>query len=134
MNLHRVDPQEQLRIVRPVGPAGDLVHAPHSSVQSPDPGPRRRSGHRISEGRDHQVVAGPLEPAPGILPEVAVLGDRRHRERIEALDEQGPQAADEPRGVAVDAPRDAVRAEKAQVVGIQVAFVDHDPMLVGRAP
>ena len=58
--------------------------------------------------------AGPGEPAPHVAAVAGVLGDGAHRGRVQGLQHQRAQPADEHRGVAVHARDRAVRREPAR--------------------
>ena len=80
----------------------------------------RDGGHRVflaAEGRGRDEVAGPLQPSPGIAPVARVVGDRRHRQRVQRLQEQRRHAAHEHRAVIVHLPDGTVRGEPAVGAG-----------------
>jgi len=65
----------------------------------------------VSERGDRDEAAGAGEPPPHVAAVAAVLGDRRHRGRVERLQQDRADAADEHRRVAVHPADRAGRVE-----------------------
>jgi hypothetical protein len=65
--------------------------------------------------------AGALEPSPRITPIIGMLCDAGHRQRMQRLQQQCPQAADENRCVGVYPPDWAVLGEPARARGVMDA-------------
>ena len=82
-------------------------------------------GHR-------EEAAGAREPAPDVAAVAGVLGDRRHRLRLEGLEQDGPQPADVHRGVAVDARDRAAGREPARPRRAVDPVAVHRPLRVRR--
>ena len=74
---------------------------------------------RRSEGGGREEVGGALEPSPRVAPVVGVLRDTGHRQRVQRLEQQRPQPADEHRGVGVHATDRRVVGEPAGLVGVE---------------
>ena len=83
-----------------------------------------------TERGDREEGAGALQPAPRVAAVVGVLGDSRHGERVQRLEEQRPQAADEHRGVGVHPPDRAVLGEPARAGRV----VDASPVVGALGP
>lgn len=111
-----VHPSKQVRIIRCVrlavtSRANDaFVHAVHDLHCPLGLGrrPERRRGEKVS---------GALEPTPRIMAIVGVLGDARHRTRVQGLEQQRAEPTDEHRGVGVDTAYRCVVGEPAGLVG-----------------
>jgi len=110
VDLRHVHPPQQVWVGGGVGPAvrrgaaDPLVHVSN------------RGDHLLrvvagAEGGDREEVAGALQPAPGVTLEARVLRDTCHRQRVQRLEQQCPDPADEHRGVAVHPPDRTVLGE-----------------------
>ena len=102
VDLGEVHPPQQVRVERRVRPAvgGDTVDVLVDAADDVDR--PLRLGGRTERGRGDEV-GGALQPTPRVVPVVAVLGDAGHRQRVQRLQQQRPQTADEHRRVGVDA-------------------------------
>ena len=96
-----------------------------------DPRGPRRPPARASSATPNVVTArngaGPVQPAPHVAAEARVLRDRAHRDRVQRLEQQRAQPADEHRRVAVHAGDRASGLEPARPVA------EVDPLAVPRA-
>ena len=112
VGLGQVHPAEQVRVVAParaavgVGPGDELMDVPDVV----DGALRVVGGAERGGGEEG---ARPLQPAPRVAAVVGVLRHRDHRLRVQRLQQQRAQAADEHRGVPVHPPDRAVGAEPA---------------------
>ena len=103
-------PQRQLgitcRVARTRDPAVELVQPAHLGS---------RRGRRAVD--DREVAAdGPVEPPPGILAEVRVLGDAGGNGGMRDLEQEGAWSGPEQEHrLAIEAPRLACRAEQARI-------------------
>ena len=77
-----------------------------------------RLRRRTERGRREEVGRA-LQSPPRIGAVVGVLGDSRHRQRMQRLQEQRPEAADEHRSVGVDATDRRVVGEPSGLVGVE---------------
>ena len=66
-----------------------------------------------------QEVGGALEPAPGVAAIVGVVGDTGHRQRVQRLEQQRSEPADEHRCVGVDPSDRGIVVEPARLVGVE---------------
>ena len=95
-----------------------------------DPAHGRDRPVRVLGGAEHgggQEPGRPLQAAEGVAAERGVVGDTGHRQRVQGLQHEGPQAPDQGGQLAVDPPGHAVRSEQAVV-----ALVGHPLGQVGR--
>ena len=107
-------PGQQVGVVGPVreavrGDAGD----PFVGAADPGDGPFGRLGGPV--GGDGDEGAGAAQPAPRVRPVVGVLGDASHGQRVQGLQQQRSEAADQARPAAVDPPGRRTRPEQALV-------------------
>ena len=100
VDLRDVHPLQQVGVGRVIGPTvqGDATHA---LVDAAHPVDRTLGVAGGAERRHGEERAGALQSAPGITPIVGVLGDARHRQRMQGLQKQRAQTADEHRRVGV---------------------------------
>jgi len=118
VELGDVHPQQQVRIVGRVRlPVGR--RAGHSLVHPVDhiDRPLRLGGGPECRGREE--VGGALQATPGIAAVVGVLGNPRHRQGMQRLEEQRAQPADEHRSVRVDASNRGIVVEPARLRGVE---------------
>ncbi len=112
VDLGDVHPAQQVRVRGAVGltvggrAAHRLVDGSH-----PVTGFLRASGRPV--GGDGQEGTGPLQPSPRISAEPRMPGHGGHGQRMERLEQQGRQTADEHRGVPVHPPDGPLGAEPA---------------------
>ncbi len=116
VGLRDVHPGQQVRVrgrVRapvgrgPVNPLVDCLDPIDRFLRVADP----------AERRDGQEVTGPLQPPPRVTAEPRVPGHRRHSQWVQRLQQQGPDPADEHRGVPVHAADRPVLSEHALAFG-----------------
>ena len=100
VDLADVDPAQQMRIAGRVG-ATVQGHPAHTAVDLTDAGDRflRRCGWAESGRR--QEVGRALEAAPRVFAIVGMVGNTSHRQRMQRLQQQRTQAANEHRRVGV---------------------------------
>ena len=118
VRLGDVHPLEQVRVVGVVRAAigGDAGHPRVDGAH------RRACGLGLLRGavrRGRQEAGRALEPAPGVLAEVRVVGDAGHRQRVHRLQEQGAEATDEERDVGVHDPHRVTSPIPALAVGAE---------------
>ena len=117
MDLYAVDPELRLGVIGAVERSGDRIDALDARMDLPHQLARAlgRSGVSVDDGGDVLCRAPqPRQRAPQV---VAVLVDAGHRQRVERLDDQRSQTADQQNGVGMDPPADRLRAEEAPVMG-----------------
>ena len=132
VDLGDVHPAEQVRVGRLVrSPVGRDTRDP-AVHRSDDPdravGVLDRAERGLGEER-----AGALQASPGVALEAGVLVDGRHRQRVQRLQEQRADAADEHRRVTVHGADGVVRAEPARALGVQDALAPLRPLVAGDA-
>ena len=116
VDLGHVHPAQQVRVGRGVrtpvgGGAGDAaVDGPHDADGAV--GVLDRAERRLG-----QEGAGALQASPRVAAVAGVLVDGRHRQRVQRLQQQRPDAADEHRRVAVHGADGVVGAEPARTLG-----------------
>ena len=103
VDLGGVDPAQQVGVVGAV-----LLAARRGSSDPAVDGPDDRDaplgvGDRSVRGGG-QEPAGPVQPAPRVTAKPGVLAHPEHRHRMQRLQQQGADAADEHRGVGMDPP------------------------------
>ena len=108
VDLGEVHPPEQMGIERRVRPAVGRDALDVLVDAADDPDRALGLGGRTERGRGDEVGRA-LQPAPRVVPVVAVLGDACHRQWVQRLQQQRPQTADEHRRVGVDATDRRVR-------------------------
>ena len=108
LHQRRVDPPEQLRIVRGIPLAGGEPR--DAIVDRVDPGGGRDRLLVIAERQRHHRADGRAQardPRGGTASKAAVLVDGRGNERVRELEEDGPSPAHDHHDLAVDGPADA---------------------------
>jgi hypothetical protein len=108
-----VDPELRHRVVGAVRPTSHGIDAFDLAVHVLDPAGGGVRGLEVAERRRRHVVRGAPKAVQGAIAVVAVLGDSRHGERVERLDDQGPQAADDAHRVADDLPGHRIPPEQS---------------------
>jgi hypothetical protein len=79
-------------------------------------------GNRLADRRRRSVrggtdePTGATEPTPWVVAIVGMLGNARHRQRMERLEHEGPESADEHRGVGVHVPDGALGPEQPGIL------------------
>lgn len=118
VQLGNVDPRQQVWVVGRVGPPvtsgpdNVLVH----TVDHVDSGLGLRCR---SERRGCQEISRALQAPPRVAPIVGELGDSRHCERVQRLEEQCAHPADEHRRVGMHAPNRGIFVEPAGFAGVE---------------
>ncbi len=89
VDLGDVDPQQQVGIVGGVGSTvrGDAGHPIVNAAHRLDPPFGRR---RVPVGGGPDESTGAMQPTPGVVTVVGVVGDPGHGQRVQCLDEQRP--------------------------------------------
>ena len=132
LHLGHVHPEQQVRVGGVVRRA--VGHRPaHAVVDGPDDVDRLLGVVLGAERGDREEAAGAGEPAPHVAAVAGVLGHRGHRGRVHRLQQDGPDAADEHRGVAVDPGDGAVRGEPARTRGAVDPLAVLRPVRSGHA-
>ena len=85
-------PQQQRRIAGRIGAAGDRVDALDVFMDPAHPGRGLLRGRPFAEADRRDVRGGGGQPADRIPPPAAVLVDASHRQRMQRLRQQRPQA------------------------------------------
>ncbi len=108
-------PQQQLGIGGPVGPAAARLHTVDARVHPAYPRGRAVGGVRAPIGDRADIVDGPPQASPRVVPIGGVMGDTGHGQRVHRLQEQRPDPGDDHARVAVYPPGHAGRSEQADI-------------------
>ena len=133
VDLGDVHPAQQMWIGGGIGPSV-IGHARDAIVDRPHDGTGPLGLGGRPEGGRRQEVGRPLQAAPRIGAVVAVPGDTGHGEGMQRLQQQGPQATDEHRGIGMDAPDRRLVVEPAfagsveQLLGALLGGVADHPL------
>ena len=112
-----VYPQQESGIARRVRAAGNRVGAADMITDAPHPGCGPHGRGPLAENDRGEVRHGGGEPADGIAAPATVLIDVGHRQRMQRLHQQGPQAGHRRGQVSAHPPGDAGGPEKTVVPG-----------------
>src|ERR1039457_5465916 len=117
VRLGDVHPGQQVRVRSRVRPSvrGGAGYVPVDSLDSRD---RLLGVGGLAERRDREEVAGPLQPPPGVAAVIRVLGHRGHGQRMQRLEQQGADPADEHRRIPLYLADRTVLGEPALAPGL----------------
>ena len=110
VGLGDVDPAQEVGVAGGVRTAVRQCAA-HPLVHPPDPGDRSLGLIGAAEGRHAEEQPSAVKAAEWVGAVRRVLGHARHRQRVQRLEQQGADPADEHRGVAVHLADGSVRRE-----------------------
>ncbi len=117
VHLGDVHPLQQVRVGRVVVPPVGR-RAMDAAMNSADPvhGPLRVVRGAVRRHREER--AGALQPSPRVTAVVGMLGDARHRQGMQRLQQQGAQTSHEHRRVAVHPADGPIVGEPARAGGV----------------
>ena len=122
-----MDPEQEDGVVGGVGQPGHLVDAVDRLVDGADPSAHPLGVLGGAEDRRHHVVGGAVEATPDVIAVVAVLLHGGDRQRVESLQHQRPQPADQQARLLVQEPGRRTRPEEPEVDGGRAHVRRHAP-------